>query len=166
MAQPESLRAFSGGPGKLLDIPWPFLARPRRPKIGFGAAFGRPRAVPSASGRVPEAALGTQNVPRSIFRRFGADFGWIFVDFRMIFCRFLFEPRATKARKQSLKKKSRDPHRTSWLLRFAVASYCSHVFRNDLRTLRVQSFFVASPQAHLVFKCPKIHRIFKKYIQL
>ena len=143
----ECLRA---GPGTLLDGSWPLLARPGRPKIGFGAAFGRPRAVPSASGRVPEAALGTQHVPRSIFRRFGVDFEWIFVDFRMIFCRFSLEPRATKARKQSLKKKSRDPHRTSWLLRCAVASYCSHVFRNDLRTLRVQSFFVAYPQAHLV----------------
>ncbi len=144
------LERLWGAPATLLDGSWPLLARPWRPKIGFGPAFGRPRAVPSASGRVPEAALGTQNVPRSIFRRFGVDFGWIFVDFRMFFCRFSLEPRATKTRKLNLKKESRGPRRKSWLLRWAVASYCSHVFRNDLRTLRVQFFFVAYPQAHLV----------------
>ena len=130
-----------GAPATLLDGSWPLLARPWRSKISFGAAFRRPRTVPSASGRIPEAALGTQNVPRAILHRFGVDFGWIFVDFRMIFCRFSLEPRATKARKQSLKKKSRDPHRTSWLLRCAVASYCSHVFQvNYFQTLHVQPF--------------------------
>ena len=144
------LERLWGGQGTLLDGSWPLLARPGRPKIGFGAALGRPKTVPSASGCVPEAALGTPNGPRSTFCRFGIDLGWIFVDFRMIFRRFSLEARATKARKQNLKKESRDPQRTSWLLRCAVASYCSHVFRNDFRTLHVQLFFVAYPQAHLV----------------
>ena len=69
----------------------------------------------------------------------------------MIFCRFLLEPCATKAQKQNLKKESRDPQRTSWLLRCAIVSYCSHVFRNHFRTLHVHPFFVAYPQAHLVY---------------
>ena len=125
------LERLRGGPGTLLDGSWPLLARLGRPKIGFGAAFGHPKAIPSASGHVPETALGTQNGPRSIFRRFGFDLGWIFIDFRSIFRRFSLEPRATKAQKQNLKKESRDPQRTSWLLYCAVASSCSHVFRND-----------------------------------
>ena len=146
------LERLRGGPGTLWDGSWPLLARPGRPKIGFGAAFGCPKAVPSASGRVPEMALGARSGPRSIFRRSGVDFAWIFVDFRTIFRGFSVEPRATKAQKRNLKKESRDPQRTSWLLRCAVASYCSHVFRNDFRTLHVQPFFVAYPQAHLVDK--------------
>ena len=87
-AHREGLGASSGCPARLLDGSWPLLARPGRPKIGFGPAFGRPKAVPSASGRVPETALGAQNGPRSIFRRFWVDLGWIivgfgfFVDFR------------------------------------------------------------------------------------
>ena len=139
-----------GAPATLLDGSWPLLARLGRPKIGFGGAFGRPKAVLSASRCVPEAASGTQNAPRSILRRIGIDLGWIFVDFRTILHRFSFEARATKARKQNLKKRARDPHGTSGLLRSAVASYCSHVFRDDFRTLRVQLFFVAYPQLHLV----------------
>ena len=35
-------------------------------------------------------------------------------------------------------------------MRCAVASYCSHVFRNAFRTLSVQPFYVAYPQDHLV----------------
>ena len=84
-AQPESLRAFTGGPGKLLDISWLFLARPRRPKIGFGAAFERSKNVPGTSGRVPDTALGAQSGSRTIFRRFWVGLGWIFVDIRTIF---------------------------------------------------------------------------------
>ena len=76
------LERLRGGPGTLLDGSWPLLARLGRPKIGFGAAFGHPKAIPSASGHVPETALGTQNGPRSIFRRFGVDFHRFFVDFR------------------------------------------------------------------------------------
>ena len=98
------LERLRGGPGTLLDGSWPLLARLGRPKIGFGAAFGHPKAIPSASGRIPETALGTQNGPRSIFRRFGVDLGWIFVDFRTIVRRFSLEPCATKAKKRNLKK--------------------------------------------------------------
>ena len=144
------LERLRGGPGTLLDGSWPLLARLGRPKIGFGAAFGRPKAVPSASGRVPETALGAQNGPRSIFLRFWLNLGWMVVDFRKIFRRFSFEPRATKAQEQNLKKGSRDPQRTSWLLCCAVAFYCSYVFPNDVRTMHVQPCCVAYPQAHLV----------------
>ena len=119
-------------------------------QIGLGAAFGRPKAVPSASGRVPETALGAQNGSRPIFRRFWVGLGWIFVEFRTIFRRFALEPRATKTQKQDLKKEPRDPQRTSWLLRCGRASYCSHIFPNFFRTLHDQFFFVAYPQAHLV----------------
>ena len=79
-------------------------------------------------------------------------FGSIFVDFRRMFRRILLEPPATKAQKRNLKKESRDLHRASWLLRGAIVSYCSHVFRNDFRTLHVQFFSIAYPQAHLVRK--------------
>ena len=78
------------------------------------------------------------------------DFGSIFVDFRKIFRRISLEPPVTKAQNRNLKKESRDPHRASWLLRGAVASYCSHAFRNDFRTLHVEPFFVAYLQVHLV----------------
>ena len=144
------LERLWGALATLLDSSWSLLVRRGRPKISFGAAFWRPKAVPSASGRVPEAAPGAQNGSRWVFRRSGVDLGWIFVHVRMICCRFSFEPHATKARKQHLKEESRDPQRTSWLLRRAVALYCSHFFRNDFRTLHVQPFFVANPQAHLV----------------
>ena len=83
-------------------------------------------------------------------KRSNIDFSSILGQFGVDFRRFSFELCATKAQKQNLKKESCDPQRTSWLLRCALASYCSHVFRNDFRTLHVQPFFVACPQAHLV----------------
>ena len=67
------LERLRGSPGTLLDGSWPLLARPGCPKIGLEAAFGCPMAVPSASGRVPETASGSQNASRSIFRRFSVD---------------------------------------------------------------------------------------------
>ena len=70
-------------------------------------------------------------------------------------CRFSLEPRATKARKQNLKKESPDPQRTACLLHCAVTWNCPHVFRNDFQTLHVQPFTVAFPQAHLVKKYSK-----------
>ena len=79
---PELSERLWAALGTLLDGFWPFLASRGRPKIGLGAAFGCPKAVPSASGRVPATALGAQNGPRSIFHRFGIHLGWIFVDFR------------------------------------------------------------------------------------
>ena len=120
------------------------------PQIGLGASFGCPKAISSTSGRIPKMTLGAQTSPRSIFLRCWVDLGWFFVDFRKIFRLLSLAPRATKAQEQNLKKESRDPQCTSWFLRCAVASYCSHVFRNDVRTLQVQPFFVAYPQAHLV----------------
>ena len=68
LATRTALRASWEVSRSLLDSSWPLLARPERPQIGFGASCGRPKAVPRASGRVPEAAMGTQNGPRSIFR--------------------------------------------------------------------------------------------------
>ena len=76
---------------------------------------------------------------------FGVDCRWICVDFS-----FALSSLATKAQMQNLKKTSRDPRRMSLLLRCAIASYCSRVFRIDVRTLHVQLCFVAYPQAHLV----------------
>ena len=144
------LERLWGGPGTLLDGSWALLARLGRPKIGLGASFGCPKTVPSASGRIPETALGVRNGPRSIFRRFFVDFDFIFVDFPAFFRGFSLKPPATKTQNQSLKKESRDPHCASWLLRCAIASFCPYVFPNGLRTLHVQPFFVAYPQAHLV----------------
>ena len=79
------LERLRGGLGTLLAGSWPLWARPRRPKIGLGASFAHPQAIPSASGRVPEAALGAQDGPRSIFRPFLADLALFFVDFNTIF---------------------------------------------------------------------------------
>ena len=70
---PKLLERLWAALGTLLDGSWPLLARLGRPKIGFGFAFVCPKTVPSASGRVPEAALGAQNGLRSIFRRFWVD---------------------------------------------------------------------------------------------
>ena len=149
-AHREGLGASSGCPARLLDGSWPLLACRGRPKIGFGPAFGRPKAVPSASGRVPETAWALETAQARFFVDLGSVWGGFFVEFWTIFRRFTLEPRATKAHKQNLKKESRDPQRTSWLLSCGLASYCSHVFRSDFRTLYVQPFFVAYPQAHLV----------------
>ena len=154
---PEELGACLGCPGVLLNSSRPFFARPERPKIGSGAAFGRQKAVLNTSGRVPETALDAQDGPRWIFGRFGGHPARIFVDVRMLFRQFSFEPSATERQNRNLKKESCDPQRTSWPLRCALASYCSHVFRNDFRTLHVQPFFVASPQAHLVYILSLIH---------
>ena len=123
-----------------------------RPKIVPEAVSGRPGRVPSASRRVPKTTVSAQNCPRSILHRFCTDFGFVFCDFRAIFHRFSLEPPATKAQNRNLKKESHDPYPMSWLVRCAVVSYCSHVFRNDFRTLHVQPFFVAYLQAHLVYK--------------
>ena len=88
----------------------------------------------------PRNGFGAQNGPRWIFRRFGGHPARIFVDFRMLFRRFSFEPSATKRQNRNLKKESCDPHQPTWLLRCAVAQCSSHVFRNDCRTLHVQPF--------------------------
>ena len=68
------------------------------------------------------------------------------------FSSIFFKPFATKRQNRNLKKESCDPHQPTWLLRCAVDPCCSHVFRNDRRTLHVQPFVIAYPQAHLVQK--------------
>ena len=81
--------------GALFDGFWPLLASRGRPKIGFGAAFGCPKAVLSASGRVPATAFGAQIGPRSIFHRFGSIWG----GFSSIFARAVCDEN-TKAESQ------------------------------------------------------------------
>ena len=78
-------KAFLGRLEAILGRSWPLLARPGRPQIGLGAALERPKAIPGASGCVPEAALGAQTCAKSIFYRFSVDFAFIFVDFRTFF---------------------------------------------------------------------------------
>ena len=58
------------------------LDAPGEPRDRLWGARGGPKAVPGASARVPETALGAQDGPRSIFHRFWVDLGWIFDDFR------------------------------------------------------------------------------------
>ena len=69
------------GPGTLLDVSRPSVARPGRPKISLGASFGLLQAVPSASGRIPDTAVGALDGLRLIFRRFLDERAWIFIDF-------------------------------------------------------------------------------------
>ena len=134
-------------------------------------AFGRLLTALGPLGAPQDRHLGFNNRservwtrPRNGFGRpkrskidFSSIWGPCGVDFRR------FSPKlcATKAQKQNLKKQSCDPRRTSWPLRCALASYCSHVFRNDFRTLHVQPFFVAYPQAHLV--CKKSEKFYKNF---
>ena len=96
-----------GGPGTLLEGSWPFLARPKRSKIAFGPAFGCPKAVSGASGRVPETALGAQKGSRPIFRRFWVDRGSIFGDFRTDFRSIFRSSRVQRRHKNRLSKRSR-----------------------------------------------------------
>ena len=76
---------LEGGPGTLLDVSWPLLARPGRLKISLWATFVRPQGVPSASGRVPETVMSTQSGPTLNFCRFLIDLAKIFIDFSSIF---------------------------------------------------------------------------------
>ena len=96
---PQAVGACLGCPGDAFGRLLATLTRQGRPKIGFGAAFGCPQAVPSASGRVLATALGAQNDPRSIFHRFWIHLGCIFVDFR--------SSRVRRKHKSRISKKSR-----------------------------------------------------------
>ena len=85
------LERLWGALGTFLDGSWPLLARPWRPKIAFGVAFGCPKAISSASGRVPETTSAARNGPRSIFLRFGMDFHRFSKDFSLIFVRAAYD---------------------------------------------------------------------------
>ena len=105
-AHREGLGASSGCPARLLDGSWPLLARPGRPKIGFGAAFGRPKAVPSGSGRVSETAWALETAQD----RFFVDFGSVWGGFSSSFGRFFVDLRSSRVRrrhKSRISKKSR-----------------------------------------------------------
>ena len=142
--------SVSGVPGEAFGRLRAALGSPRAPQDWLWAGIWASKSRPEGVRTRPRNGLGARNGSRSIFRRFWVGLGWIFVEFWTIFRRFTLEPRATKAQKQNLKKESRDLQRTSWFLRCGLALYCSHVFRSDFRTLHVQPFFVACPQAHLV----------------
>ena len=95
----------------LLDGPRTFLARPRRPKIGLGASFWRPGRVPIASRGVTETAAGAHTRPKSVFHRFGIDFGRLFIDFSLDFVRFsLDEAEREASLKRSLPRSANNPH--------------------------------------------------------
>ena len=81
--------------GTLWDGSWPLLARPGRPKIDFGAAYGCPkpsRARPDASPKRPWAPQPTQN-------RFFIDFSEIWASFSWIFQRSFVEVRSSRLRR-------------------------------------------------------------------
>ena len=125
----ECLRA---GPGTLLDGSWPLLARPGRPKIGFGAAFGRPKPFRARPDAPPKRRWAPEAAQDRLLVNFWVDLGLIFVIFRAILRRFSLKPPATKTQNQNLKKESLDPRRASWLLRCAIVSYCPYVVRNGV----------------------------------
>ena len=86
------------------------------------------------------------------------DFGLVCDRFSSIFERSFVDIRSSRVRRRH---KSRILKRNCVIFstRFdscdvdfcGVSSDCSHVCRNDFRMLHVQPFFVACPQAHLVF---------------
>ena len=123
-AHREDLGASSGRPwdafGRLLAA----LGSPGAPQDRLWGGIWASKSHPERVRTRPGNGLGHPKRPK-------IDFSSIWGGFSSIFRRFSLEPRATKAQKQNLKKESRDPQRTSWLLYCAVASSCSHVFRND-----------------------------------
>ena len=119
------LERLWGSPGTLLDGSWPLLTRPGRPQIGLGAPFGRPQAVLSASGRVPETTLGLRTSPTSIFHRFFPDFGFA----SSIFKRFFVDFRSSRLRRSN---KIRISKRSRAILTTRLGSCVVH----SLRTAR------------------------------
>ena len=154
----ERLGSCPGGSWNVHGVPgrcvWTAPGRSWLAREGPRSALGRHWGVQKLSRARVDASPKRTWALQTAQTRFFIDSGSIFLVFHRFLADFssMFEPRASKTRKQNLKKKSRDPQRTSWLLRCAVASCCSHVFRNDFRTLRVHPFFIAYPQAHLVLK--------------
>ena len=142
---PRALGASLDCPGDAFGRLLATLGAPRAPQDRLWGGIWVPKSRPKRIRTRPCNGLGRPNRSKIDFSSIWGPFG---VDFR----RFSLELCATKAQKQNLKKESCDPQRTSWPLRCALASYCSHVFRNDFRTLHVQPFFVAYPQAHLVIE--------------
>ena len=173
-----------GGPGTLLDVCWPLLARPGRLKIGLWAAFGHPQTVPSASGRVPETVLSAQNGPRPIFRQFLIDLATFFVDFWPIFRRFFVRcldilgavssafvrvvpvflcfvhlRSLAEHDRQTKRKKKKKRAGFASVLRLAARA-CRHDFHNPLRNLRANALHVRSSKPHLV--CDNVSNFWKK----
>ena len=132
-AVPEALGASLGCPSDAFGQLLAALGSPWAPQDRLWGGIWVSKSRPKRIRTRPCNGLGR---PKRSKIDFSSIWGPCGVDFR----RFLPELCATKAQKQNLKKESCDPQRTSRLLRGAVASYCSHVFRNDFRTLHVQPF--------------------------
>ena len=131
---PESSRSVPGAArGGFWPVPRPSWPAPDVPRSVPGPLFGAPDPSRARPGAFPKRL----RAPKTAQDRFCIDFGSIFVDFQWIFRRISLEQPATKSQNRNLKKELCDLHRASWLLRGAVASYCSHVSRNDFRTLHV-----------------------------
>ena len=144
----ERLGSCPGGSWNVYGVPgrrvWTAPGRSWLAQGGPRSALGRHWDVQKLSRARLDASPKRTWALQTAQTRLTIDSGSILVGFSLIFVkifhRFSSEPRASKTRTQNLKKKSRDPQRTSWLLRCAVGSCCSHIFRNDFRTLRVQPF--------------------------
>ena len=130
-------RPLLGGSGRAFSLE---VADPR-------SALGQHLGVQKPSWTRPDASPKRLWAPKTAQDGFLGDLG---ATRRMLFRRFSFELSATKRQNRNLKKESCDLHQPTWLLRCAVAPCCSYVFRNDRRTLHVQPFVIAYPQAHLV----------------
>ena len=81
--------AFPGRLEGILGRCWPLLGRPGRSPMGLGTTLGRPKAVPSASRRVPKRPWAPKPAQGRIFVdvwSIWVSFSWIverfFVDFR------------------------------------------------------------------------------------
>ena len=78
---PEALGASLGHPGNAFGRLLAALGVPGAPQDRLWGVIWVSKAVPTASGCVPETALGAQTGPRSILRRFVVVLGFIFMDF-------------------------------------------------------------------------------------
>ena len=93
---PNALGVSLGRPGDALERLLGALGAPGAPQDRLWGGIWVSKTVPSASGRVPETALGAPTDPKSIFRRFFVDLGFIFDDFPAIFRRCSLKLPATK----------------------------------------------------------------------
>ena len=135
---------------------WTAPARSWLARNGPRSALGRHLGVQKPSRARLDAFLKRPWAPKTTQDRFFVDLGGRFgLDFRRFsndFLSIFARAACDEDTKKNLKKESRGPRRKSWLLRWAVASYCSHVFRNYFRTLRVQLFLLRTSKDPL-FQC-------------
>jgi len=135
------LERLRDGPGTLLDGPWPLLARLGRPKIGLEAAFGCPKAVPSASGHVPKMAWGSETAQDRFFVYLGS----ISDGFSSIFERFFVDFLSSRVRKH----KSGIPKRSRVILSARLGS----CVLQSLRTARTSFEMTSEHCMFSFFRC-------------